>query len=68
MHALKKYRRRGIGTTLTVHALINSIKEGNSLHTLEATKGGNAERLYRRIGFETDHTTSWFIKKLKGKD
>ena len=64
---LKEYRRRGVGTTLTVHALLNSIKEGNSLHTLEAIKGGNAERLYRKIGFETDHTVTWFIKKLKGQ-
>jgi len=65
---LKEYRRRGVGTTLTVHAIIDSIKEGNNLHTLQAEKGGYAERLYRKIGFETDHTTSWFVKKLRGKD
>ena len=65
---LNEYRRRGIGTTLTVHAVMDSVKEGNDLHTLQAEKGGNAERLYRKIGFETDHTISWFVKKLKGKD
>jgi len=61
---LREHRRRGIGTTLTVHALINSIKEGNTLHTLQTDKGGDAEGLYRNIGFEIDHTISWFVKKL----
>ena len=61
---LKEYRRRGIGTTLTVHALIDSIKEGNTLHTLQTDKGGDAERLYENIGFEIDHTVSWFVKRI----
>lgn len=61
---LKEYRRRGIGTTLTVHAILDSMKEGNSLHTLQTTKGGNAERLYKKIGFEVDHTISYFVKKF----
>jgi len=61
---LKEHRRRGIGTTLTVHALIDSIKEGNTLHTLQTDKGGDAERLYENNGFETDHLISWFVKKF----
>lgn len=61
---LEEYRRRGIGTTLTAHAVMDSIKEGNTLHILQTGKGGNAERLYRKIGFETDHTISWFVKKF----
>jgi ribosomal protein S18 acetylase RimI-like enzyme len=61
---LKEYRRRGVGTTLTLTAVSDSINEGNGLHTLQTTKGGNAERLYREIGFVTDHTISWFAKKL----
>jgi len=61
---LKEYRRRGVGTTLTVHALMDSIDEGNDLHTLQTTKGGDAERLYKKIGFEIDHTISYFIKKF----
>jgi len=65
---LKKYRRRGIGTTLTVNAVLDSIDEGNNLHTLETAKGGYTERLYKKIGFEIDHTTSWFVKKFKDKD
>lgn len=65
---LKEYRRRGIGTTLTVHAVMDSIKEGNNLHHLQTAKGGNAERLYKKIGFKIDHTTSRFVKKLKDKD
>ena len=66
--ALKEYRRRGIGTTLTVHAVMDSIKEGNNLHTLQAAKGGNAERLYKKIGFVIDHTTSYFVRKFQGKN
>lgn len=61
---LKEYRKKGIGTTLTVHALMESIKEGNDLHTLQTAKGGNAERLYKKVGFEVDHIVSWYVKKL----
>jgi ribosomal protein S18 acetylase RimI-like enzyme len=65
---LKEYRRRGIGTALTVYALKNSIFEGNDLHTLQTAKGGEAERLYKKIGFEIDHTISFFTKDLRTKD
>ncbi len=61
---LKEYRRRGIGTTLTFHAVLESINEGNDLHALQAEKGGYAERLYRKTGFEIDHTISYFVKKI----
>jgi len=60
---LKEYRRRGIGTTLTLHAIMKSINEGNDLHTLQADKGGYAERLYEKMGFEIDHTISYFLKE-----
>lgn len=63
---LKEYRRQGIGTTLTVRAIMDSIDEGNSLHTLETDKGGNAERLYEKIGFESDHTISYFAREIHG--
>ncbi|MGD0158681.1 MAG: GNAT family N-acetyltransferase [Candidatus Bathyarchaeia archaeon] len=61
---LKEYRNRGIGTELTNHALSDSFKEGNNLHTLQTHKGGDAEKLYRKIGFEVDHTVSFLVKKL----
>ena len=61
---LKEYRKHGIGTTLTVKALLDSVDEGNDLHTLQAVKGGDAERLYQRIGFEIDHTVAYFVKKF----
>lgn len=60
---LEEYRRRGIGTTLTARAVMDSIKDGNTLHILHTGKGGNAERLYRKIGFVIDHTITWFVKK-----
>ena len=65
---LKEYRRRGIGTTLTLHAVMDSINEGNDLHTLQAEKGGHVERLYRKTGFEIDHTISYFVKKFHGEN
>jgi GNAT superfamily N-acetyltransferase len=65
---LKKYRRRGIGTSLTLCALMDSIDEGNNLHTLETIKGGNAERLYKKIGFETVHSISYFVKEIMPKN
>ena len=61
---LKEYRKRGIATTLTLHAIAKSIEKGNELHTLQTGKGGNAEQLYKEIGFVTDHTISWYVKKL----
>jgi GNAT superfamily N-acetyltransferase len=60
---LKEYRRRGIGTTLTLHAIMTSINEGNDLHTLQTDKGGYAVRLYEKVGFEIDHTISYFLKE-----
>lgn len=65
---LKNCRKRGVGTTLTLHAVLDSIADGNDLHTLQTAKGGNAERLYRKIGFATDHTISWLVKTLQGKN
>lgn len=61
---LKEYRKRGIGTALTVKALLDSVDEGNDLQTLQTVKGGDAERLYQRIGFEIDHTVAFFVKKF----
>ena len=61
---LEEYRRRGIGTTLTLHAVMDSINEGNDLHTLQAEKGEYAERLYRETRFEIDHTISYFVKNF----
>jgi GNAT superfamily N-acetyltransferase len=61
---LKQYRKRGIGTTLTVKALLDSVDAGNNLHALAAEEGGDTERLYQRIGFETDHTVAFFVKKF----
>jgi len=61
---LKEYRKRGIATALTIHAVNESIRKGNDIHTLQTDKGGNAERLYKKIGFVTDHTASWYVKKL----
>lgn len=65
---LKEYRKRGIGTTLTAKTVMDSIKEGNSIHTLQAEKGGNAERLYKEIGFEIDHTISFYVKSFHDKN
>jgi predicted GNAT family acetyltransferase len=61
---LRAYRRRGIGTALTAHAVMDSIKEGNTFHVLYTEKQGNPERVYRKIGFRTDHTVVWFVKHL----
>ena len=60
---LEEYRRRGIGTALTIHGITNSINEGNDLHTLQTDEGGYAEQLYKKIGFEIDHVVSYFMKK-----
>jgi GNAT superfamily N-acetyltransferase len=61
---LKEYRRRGIGTALVMKALLDSVDEGNDLHTLQTDKGSDAERLYQKIGFQTDHTVAFFVKKF----
>jgi GNAT superfamily N-acetyltransferase len=64
---LKEYRRLGIGTALTLRALKDSFDEGNDLHILETEKGGNAEHLYRKIGFKTVHSISFFVKEITPK-
>lgn len=61
---LRKYRRHGVATALTLKGLLDSVNKGNDLHTLQTLKGGNAEQLYQQIGFKTDHTVTFFLKKL----
>jgi GNAT superfamily N-acetyltransferase len=61
---LREYRKQGIATELTIYAVSESVKAGNNLLTLQTEKGSEAERLYRKIGFEIDHTVSFLIKKL----
>ena len=61
---LKDHRGAGIATTLTHRAIRDSIKEGNDLHTIRAEKGGYPEDLYRRLGFEGDHTNSFLVKRF----
>ena len=66
---LKEYRRRGIGTTLLVHSILDSIHEGNNLHTLSVGKeNANAVRLYRKIGFVADYTIPWYTKELQSEN
>jgi len=65
---LRGYRGRSVGTALTVHALVGSMDEKNELHMLETEMGGNAERLYEKVGFRVDHTVSYFVKEFHGKN
>ncbi len=58
------YRRQGVGSALTVRAVRDSVSEGNSLQLLYVDRGEYAEYLYRKIGFEIDHTVVWFAKEL----
>lgn len=59
---LKEYRGKGVGTALTMHAVGESVKEGNNLHSLQAELGGYAEKFYGRLGFEADHTISYLVR------
>lgn len=61
---LTNYRRRGVGTALTKHAVLGSIEEGNLLHTLQVGRGEYAEKLYEKIGFRTDHRITWYMIKF----
>lgn len=61
---LKEHRGKGIAAAMTLRAVRDSFDEGNTLHTLQTEKGGYPERLYRRIGFETDHTVAFFAKTV----
>ena len=60
---LPSYRKQGIGTALTLHALRDSRDEGNEVHTLQAEHGGNAEHLYKKNGFTIDHTWNFSPRK-----
>jgi GNAT superfamily N-acetyltransferase len=65
---LKEYRGKGIATAMTLRAVRDSFDEGNILHTLQAERSGHAERLYRRMGFEIDHTVAYFVKTVSEWD
>jgi predicted GNAT family acetyltransferase len=49
---LPEFRGKGIATSLVLHAIRNRSK-GIGTVWLIATRGGNAERLYSKIGFKT---------------
>ncbi|MCW4024119.1 MAG: GNAT family N-acetyltransferase [Candidatus Bathyarchaeota archaeon] len=61
---LKQYRGYGTGSALTIQALKDSMAEGNVLHSLQAECGGNAERLYLKLGFVVDHKIQFYAKDL----
>ncbi|MHA2380392.1 MAG: GNAT family N-acetyltransferase [Candidatus Thorarchaeota archaeon] len=61
---LEDHRGGAVGTTLTLHAIKDSIKEGNDLHTIRAEKGGYPEGLYKRLGFKADHTISFLVRRF----
>ena len=62
---LKEHRGRGIATAVTLRAVRDSFDEGNTLHTLQTEKVGYPERLYKRIGFEIDHTVTFLAKTVR---
>ncbi len=62
---LAEYRKQGIGAALTLHALTDSVAAGNLVHTLQAETGGNAERLYEKLGFRADHKIQFFTKEIR---
>ena len=62
---LREYRGRGVATAMTLRAVKDSLDDGNTLHTLQTEKDGYPERLYKRMGFETDHTVAFFAKTVK---
>jgi len=63
---IKGHRGRGIAAAMTLRAVRDSFDEGNTLHTLQTEMGGNPERLYQRMGFETDHIVAFFVKTVRG--
>jgi hypothetical protein len=61
---LKQCRGYGTGSALTIQALKDSMTIGNRLHSLQAETGGNAERLYMKLGFVVDHQIQFYAKDL----
>jgi GNAT superfamily N-acetyltransferase len=50
---LLAYRGRGLASDLIGRAVADSITAGNDLTYIQAEPGGNAQRLYERLGFRT---------------
>lgn len=61
---LEEYRGQGIGSTLTLYTLRQSFAIGNKMHTLQAENGGEAERLYQKLGFVTDHLVEFYSRRF----
>lgn len=53
---IPEYRRKGIATALLKKAIGDSVSMGNTLLYLTTTKGSDAEKLYKSLGFEVAHT------------
>jgi ribosomal protein S18 acetylase RimI-like enzyme len=61
---MEDYRGRGIATNMVLSAIRDSIQMGNDLHTIRADKGDYPEKLYKKLGFEIDHSTSFYVKSI----
>jgi GNAT superfamily N-acetyltransferase len=61
---LQSFRGHGTGSALTIQALKDSMAEGNVLHSLQAECGGNAERLYLKLGFVVDQKIQFYAKDI----
>ena len=59
---LEEYRGRGIASSMVLFAIRDSIDLNNDLHTLRADVNDYPEKIYKKLGFKVDHTTSFYIK------
>jgi len=51
-----EHRRKGVATALLQKAIADSLSIGNNLLYLITTKGSDAERLYKSLGFQVAYT------------
>jgi ribosomal protein S18 acetylase RimI-like enzyme len=58
---LRAHRRNGIGTALTVRAILDAQSAGAEIVCLECESGGDAMRLYASLGFEPAHEASLWV-------
>lgn len=61
--SLREVRGEGYGKAATLHAVVESVKRGNSEHCLATEEGTYPNEFYKQIGFKTRFVAPLFTKE-----
>lgn len=63
MVTLPEYRRKGVASAVLHEMVLEYERSGDNLLTLGTEMGSPAERLYKKVGFQTEYIQSLFLER-----